>query len=164
APFVLRALTDADERARPVGLPLPATQERGEGQPDVSKERSSSPRPSPPSDGGEGVCAPDSGVSAAMLPVRHRPTPLVSLSELPMLAPLVQKWHELRGALSSAHLSPATAEKLYGRELRTSVSRLEDFAACPFKFFAARGLRLQERKEFQFDDRDKGSFQHEVLC
>jgi ATP-dependent helicase/nuclease subunit B len=91
-------------------------------------------------------------------------TPLATLIDLPALAPLVRQWRELRTALSSPQLSPVTAEKLYGRELRTSVSRLEDFAACPFKFFATRGLRLQERAEFQFDDRDKGSFQHEVLC
>ena len=73
------------------------------------------------------------------------------------------KWHQLQAAASTEKLSPTTIEKLFGRELASSVSGLEDFAACPFKFFAARGLRLEERKEFQFDDRDKGSFQHEVL-
>jgi ATP-dependent helicase/nuclease subunit B len=88
---------------------------------------------------------------------------LIELGELPALAPLVRKWRELESAARTTRLDPGFAEKIYGRELQTSVSGLEDFAACPFKFFAARGLRLQERKEFQFDDRDKGSFQHEVL-
>lgn len=84
------------------------------------------------------------------------------LVALPTLNPLVQKWHQVQAATAS-RLSPDAIEQLFTRELKSSVSRLEDFAACPFKFFAASGLRLQERKEFQFDDRDKGSFHHEVL-
>ena len=88
---------------------------------------------------------------------------LVQLGELPALAPLVLKWRQVRESSEAPRLSPRVAEGIYGRELRSSVSGLEDFAACPFKFFTARGLRLQERREFQFDDRDKGSFQHEVL-
>jgi len=79
------------------------------------------------------------------------------------LGPVLEKWRQVQTANAPGPLSPAVMEKLFGRELESSVSGLEDFAACPFKFFAARGLRLQERKEFQFDDRDKGSFQHDAL-
>jgi ATP-dependent helicase/nuclease subunit B len=90
-------------------------------------------------------------------------TALVSeLCQLPGLQPLIVKWQQVQAATAS-RLSSDAIEKLFTRELKSSVSRLEDFAACPFKFFAASGLRLQERKEFQFDDRDKGSFHHEVL-
>jgi ATP-dependent helicase/nuclease subunit B len=84
------------------------------------------------------------------------------LRQLPTLQPLILKWQQVQTATAS-QLTPATVEKLFTRELKSSVSRLEEFAACPFKFFAASGLRLQERKEFQFDDRDKGSFHHVVL-
>ncbi len=87
---------------------------------------------------------------------------LASLLQLPALQSLVQKWRQVQHA-NSTRLSPASVEKLFSRELKSSVSRLEEFAACPFKFFAASGLRLQERKEFQFDDRDKGTFHHNVL-
>jgi len=90
-------------------------------------------------------------------------SPLLELAALPAFAPLVAKWQRLQTTRSPADLLPATVENLFGCELASSVSGLEEFAACPFKFFAARGLRLEERKEFQFDDRDKGSFQHEVL-
>ena len=87
-----------------------------------------------------------------------------ALGELPVLfAPLVQKFREIEAAAGVNRLPTALVEQLYGRELRSSVSALEEFAACPFKFFTARGLRVEERKEFQFDDRDKGSFQHEIL-
>jgi ATP-dependent helicase/nuclease subunit B len=48
--------------------------------------------------------------------------------------------------------------------LRTSVSRLEDFAACSFKFFIHSGLRAEERQRFELDVRQRGSFQHEVLA
>jgi ATP-dependent helicase/nuclease subunit B len=61
-------------------------------------------------------------------------------------------------------LSPALAEQLYGPALRTSVSRMEQFAACPFKFFVHSGLRAEERKLFELDIRDQGNFQHEVLA
>src|SRR6185369_5027321 len=47
--------------------------------------------------------------------------------------------------------------------LRTSVSRLEQFAACPFRFFVHSGLRAEERKLFELDVREQGSFQHDVL-
>ncbi len=89
--------------------------------------------------------------------------PLLQLSELPAFEPVVLKWRQWTDAVADNRLASPIAKRLYGRELQTSVSALEDFAACPFKFFAARGLRLEERKEFEFDDRDKGSFQHEVL-
>lgn len=55
------------------------------------------------------------------------------------------------------------AEKLYGNELPLSVSALERFAACPFKFFLEYGLRARERKEFLLDVREQGTFQHLVL-
>ena len=60
-------------------------------------------------------------------------------------------------------LAPALAEKLYGPVLKTSVSRLEDFAACPFRFLVHSGLRAEERKVFELDAREQGSFQHDVL-
>ena len=47
--------------------------------------------------------------------------------------------------------------------LQTSVSRLEEFAQCPFRFFVRTGLRAGERKIFELDARERGSFQHDVL-
>jgi len=95
-------------------------------------------------------------------PSERRLQAAADLVALPTLNPLVQKWQQVQAATGS-RLSPDAIEELFTRELKSSVSRLEDFAACPFKFFAASGLRLQERKEFQFDDRDKGSFHHDAL-
>ena len=82
---------------------------------------------------------------------------------IPALRPVIGKWEQVMAAGEAPKLAPDFAEKIYGAELRASISGLEDFAACPFKFFAGRGLRAEERTRFEVDPREKGSFQHEVL-
>jgi ATP-dependent helicase/nuclease subunit B len=61
-------------------------------------------------------------------------------------------------------LAPGVASQLYGPALRSSVSSLENFAACSFKFFVHSGLRAEERHRFELDVRERGSFQHAVLA
>ena len=60
-------------------------------------------------------------------------------------------------------LSAETVAKLYPQRLATSVSRLEEFAACRFRFFVTVGLRAKERIRYEVDARHTGTFQHEVL-
>jgi ATP-dependent helicase/nuclease subunit B len=63
-------------------------------------------------------------------------------------------------------LEPPIPQRLHQDKeglLRTSVSRLEQFAACPFRFFIHSGLRCEERVQFQIDRRRIGSFQHLIL-
>ncbi|HXU78344.1 MAG TPA: PD-(D/E)XK nuclease family protein [Methylomirabilota bacterium] len=86
------------------------------------------------------------------------------LARLPELQFALDRLHQVRGAHAREELSPELARALYGSVLRTSVSRLEEFAACPFKFFVNSGLRAEERKQFELDAREQGSFQHEVLA
>ena len=64
---------------------------------------------------------------------------------------------------NDAKLSPATAMDLYGDALSTSVSRLETFAACPFKHFAGHTLGLRGRDEDEVTPRDLGVVYHGVL-
>src|SRR5581483_7037438 len=78
--------------------------------------------------------------------------------------PLRESFRHFTGAATDESLSPDLAGQLYGPALRTSVSRMEQFAACPFKFFVHSGLRAEERKRFELDIRDQGNFQHEVLA
>jgi len=85
------------------------------------------------------------------------------LLELPSIKSLSASMGALREPDPTENLSPALAEKLYGATLRTSVSRLEEFASCPFRFFVRSGLRASERKVFELDARERGSFQHDVL-
>ncbi|MDB6019069.1 MAG: helicase-exonuclease AddAB subunit AddB [Pedosphaera sp.] len=86
------------------------------------------------------------------------------LDELPALKPLRERLRHFTAVPIAASLSPNLAPQLYGSDLRTSVSRMEQFAACPFKFFVHSGLRAEERKRFELDIRDQGNFQHEVLA
>jgi ATP-dependent helicase/nuclease subunit B len=65
---------------------------------------------------------------------------------------------------TDAALRPDLADRLFGLKLRTSVSRLEQFAACPFKFFIHSGLKAEERNVFELDVKEQGLFQHDVLA
>ena len=85
------------------------------------------------------------------------------LLELPVLAGLKKSLEGLREPNPAENLSPDPAEAMYGPTLASSVSRLEKFAQCPFRFFVHSGLRAEERKVFELDARERGSFQHEVL-
>ena len=85
------------------------------------------------------------------------------LLAIPALDTLAKSVGALHDPDPAETLSPALAEKLYGPVLRTSVSRVEEFAACPFKFFVRSGLRAEERKVFELDARERGNFQHDVL-
>lgn len=64
-----------------------------------------------------------------------------------------------------APLTPELARALYAPrgELRTSVSRLESFTACPFQHFAGHGLGLEERPRAALEPADLGSLNHAVL-
>lgn len=60
-------------------------------------------------------------------------------------------------------LTPATSRKLYGKRLRTSVSRMEKFSACPFAHFASHGLKLKERQLYRLKAPDIGQLFHAAL-
>ncbi|MBQ3031945.1 MAG: PD-(D/E)XK nuclease family protein, partial [Anaerotignum sp.] len=60
-------------------------------------------------------------------------------------------------------LAPKTAKALYGKNVLSSVSRLERFAGCPFSFFAEYGLKAEERRLYQLHTPDLGTLFHEVL-
>ncbi len=59
-------------------------------------------------------------------------------------------------------LEPSMARALYAHT-RTSVSRLEDFARCPYRHFIDYGLRPVERREFTVERRDLGTFYHRAI-
>ena len=55
-----------------------------------------------------------------------------------------------------------TARRLFMTD-RLSVSRLEQFAACPYRHFIDYGLRPVRREEFTFESGDAGTFFHAAL-
>lgn len=60
-------------------------------------------------------------------------------------------------------LDKVNVEKMYGKEMNTSVSRLESFANCPFMFYLKYGLKAKERKVFKLDTPDIGLFLHDII-
>lgn len=80
-------------------------------------------------------------------------------------SPGMEHWRQALALpiLDDAPLPPELAASLYGSPLGTSVSRLEEYAACAFRFFVRSGLRAEERKQFEADARERGMFQHTVL-
>lgn len=107
-----------------------------------------------------GLAPQPADLPAAAASVFHRS----ELARIPGLAERSDAAMAIRPVEAKPLLPPEVAERLYGNPLRTSVSQLEKFAACPFQFFVAQGLRTEERRYFELDVREQGSFQHEVLA
>ncbi len=97
-------------------------------------------------------------------PVLNRVHPALEpfRAEAPFLE-LAARHEEGRRAAGTKQLAAEIVAHLYANPLPTSVSALEKFASCPFKFFLNSGLRVQEREEFEIDHRRRGSFQHDIL-
>ena len=82
-----------------------------------------------------------------------------------------EPWRERLSRLLSAlrytnaepPLEPETSRLLYGERLVASVSRMERFVACPFRHFAAHGLKLRERRLYRVEAPDIGQLFHAAL-
>lgn len=60
-------------------------------------------------------------------------------------------------------ISKENIDKLYGKKLKTSVSKLEKYRACPFSYHLTYGLKLSEKNNFKIEAIDNGTFMHEVI-
>jgi ATP-dependent helicase/nuclease subunit B len=99
----------------------------------------------------------------ATKPVPTQEPLLSALAAEPAFKKALAHQAQLAGAASLLRVNPARLEEIHGRDLESSVSALEEFAACPFKFFVARTLGAREQKDFAVKARHRGSFQHELL-
>ncbi len=63
---------------------------------------------------------------------------------------------------SASPISPEQAGRLFGSET-LSISRLEEYARCPFKHFMHYGLRPNVLKEWSIDPIETGNFYHDAL-
>ena len=64
----------------------------------------------------------------------------------------------------SRPLDRALRERLYGKVLHSSVSRLERYRLCPFAYFANYGLKLKKRPAYELDPASRGQLYHQVLA
>lgn len=60
-------------------------------------------------------------------------------------------------------LGEEIAHALYGSVLRSSVSRLEQYASCAYSYFLEYGLSLKERELFGFEAVDMGTLFHGIM-
>ena len=60
-------------------------------------------------------------------------------------------------------ISKNSATKLYGKDLNSSVSRLERFAMCPYSYYLEYGLKAKERQIYKLETPDVGTFLHEII-
>ena len=70
---------------------------------------------------------------------------------------------ESAARLGRGRLFPAMVEKLYGKRLRLSASRIDKFAGCKFAYFCQYGLRAKPNRPASFSPPEIGSFMHYVL-
>lgn len=63
----------------------------------------------------------------------------------------------------SNNLKKENIEKLYGRNLKTSISKMESFRQCPFSYYLTYGLRLSDKEKLTVNQLDTGSFMHNVI-
>lgn len=60
-------------------------------------------------------------------------------------------------------LTPASVEALYGHQIYTSISKLEEFYRNQYAYFLKYGLKLRERDVFELSAASTGEFFHAVL-
>ncbi len=54
-------------------------------------------------------------------------------------------------------------EKLYGKTLKTSISRLETYRSCPFLYYLQYGLKIKEKEQLKIQTFNTGSLMHETI-
>lgn len=70
---------------------------------------------------------------------------------------------EAAAKLGQGRLSPRMVEQLYGKRLRLSASRIDQFASCKFAYFCQYGLKAKPHEPARFSPPEIGSFMHYVL-
>ncbi|MGM9522374.1 MAG: PD-(D/E)XK nuclease family protein [Oscillospiraceae bacterium] len=66
-------------------------------------------------------------------------------------------------SLPRGRISRLTAERLYGRELSLSASRIDKFYSCRFAYFLGYGLKAKPRSQAGLDAPETGTFMHFIL-
>ena len=65
--------------------------------------------------------------------------------------------------LPRGRLSKLLAERLYGKKLNITASRVDKYFSCRFSYFLQYGLRAKPRKEAGLDAPEMGTFMHFIL-
>lgn len=77
-------------------------------------------------------------------------------------APALRLLHAAGFRVEALPLDAQAAQRLFG-DRTMSVSRLEEFAACPFRHYVTYGLLPEERKDWEVTPIERGNFFHDSL-
>ena len=61
------------------------------------------------------------------------------------------------------NLNEEILEDIYGKNINTTVTRLEKFKSCPFSYFMEYAIKAKEREVYEIKTSDVGSFMHAVI-
>ena len=88
-----------------------------------------------------------------------------ALSQAALQRPLQLALAGLAPQAQVENIPPELARAIYlrGKFLRGSVTQFEQFRRCPFAHFASYGLKLTERRTYEFRHMDLGQLLHEVI-
>lgn len=77
---------------------------------------------------------------------------------------ILRDWLTVRQtARGKTPLRREAAERLYGKILDGSVTRLEQFVQCPYAHFVCYGLKLSEREQYEVSGLDHGNIVHHAM-
>ena len=85
-----------------------------------------------------------------------------ALAALPEYAPMVERLDRAAG-WSRGRLSRLAVDRLYGRKVSMSASRMDKYKSCHFSYFMRYGLQAEPRKPAGFTAPEYGTFVHYVL-
>ncbi len=85
-----------------------------------------------------------------------------ALGEIPQYEDQIARLRGVRQR-SRGRLSPEMVERLYGKKVPMSASRMDKYKSCHFSYFMQYGLRAQPRKSGGFAAPEYGTFVHYVL-
>jgi len=69
----------------------------------------------------------------------------------------------LKGMRAQQALSDSVLNALYGKEIVSSISRIEKYVECPFSYFLRYNLKARERTDYKVRDVDLGNVFHDAL-
>ena len=61
------------------------------------------------------------------------------------------------------NLSKENVDELYGNKIHTSISKLETYRRCPYKYFINYNLKLKEEEKLEVRNTDTGSVLHDII-
>jgi len=73
------------------------------------------------------------------------------------------KYLETEKNLNDITIKKENIDKLYPDNLKTSISKLEQYRACPFSYYLKYGLKLSDKSLFKIEGVDTGSFMHDII-